>query len=167
MWREFSSSVGNVYVAWVPIVLLAFVRKKDHWMLFLNGNNLDSKAIHCLLEVVLVWALFICFCLVSQRQAFDSALLLSVLSIHFLIGKFQAFFFLLCNLSFPSQDWDRYGKVCLEWVDSVAAVTVELAAASQCISGRDSGTVMLPLVWLVLAKNEWGNENKEAGCKGT
>lgn len=37
---------------------------------------------------------FVCLFLFSftQRQAFDSALLLSVLSIHFLIGKFQAFF---------------------------------------------------------------------------
>lgn len=53
-------------------------------------------------------------------------------------------------------------------MDPTAVVTcwVELTAASQYISGRDSGTLLPSLMLAYSSTTEWGKENKEAGDMG-
>lgn len=59
MLREFSSFMGNVICSIHAYSVLGLheKKKKINRILFLNGNHLDSKTTHCLLEMVHTWVL--------------------------------------------------------------------------------------------------------------
>lgn len=164
----------------MPLRCLALMRRKNLLNTFLKWKPPWFKNHSLILEMVHILALctagrfkiFLLF-VFTQRPALCSVLLLSpLLNTYFFIGKFQAFcffffFFLLHNFFFFFSDWERFGKVCLKQVGPFAVVAcwVKLPVALQCLSGRDSDTIMPSWTLAYSRTYEWGNKNKGAECK--
>lgn len=142
------------FVALMPIVRLAFMRKKKkkkslnaflkwkppsfkHHSLFIGDGPRLSFVYSCLFKVFL----FVLF-YTETNQPFTRLCCYQLCQFISSLVNFKHFFS-LCVISLPP-DWEKYGKAYLKWVASIAMVTcwVDLTVTLECIFGRDSDTII-------------------------